>query len=192
MLKVVSGSAKGTLLLDVNKETTRPITSRIKTSLFDKLQFFIADEKIADLYSGTGSMGIEALSRGASYCDFVDIDTDCTEIIKKNLEKTKFADKANVFRGTVREFIAKHTTPDSYRAILYDPPFPIVKDSYDQITSELISMIPLLKSEGAVIFRHPQNFYKSMAEYEVISQKEYGINQITILTPLLTTVDQDG
>lgn len=188
MLRVVSGLAKGTLLLDVNKETTRPITSRIKTSLFDKLQFFIADEKIADLYSGTGSMGIEALSRGASFCDFVDSDTDCISVINHNLEKTKLMNKANVFSSSVFEFATKHAKPNTYQAILYDPPFPKVKEAYEQIKNELLSFIPLLKEEGAVIFRHPINTYETISEYEVISQKNYGINQITILTPLLTSV----
>ena len=192
MLRVVSGIARGTLLLDVNKDTTRPVTSRIKTSLFDKLQFFIADEKIADLYSGTGSMGIEALSRGAAFCDFVDMDSDCAEIIKKNLEKTKLVEKAKVFRSSVREFVSKHSAPDSYQAILYDPPFPIVTDSYQQIREELLSFIPLLKEEGAVIFRHPRNTFQNMPEYEVISQKEYGISEITIITPILPLAKQDG
>lgn len=185
MLRVVSGLAKGTLLLDVNKETTRPITSRIKTSLFDKLQFFITDEKIADFYSGTGSMGIEALSRGASFCDFVDLDPDCVEVIKKNIEKTNFKNKAKVFKNSVSEFVSQHAIPKNYQVILYDPPFPIVKESYQQIIDELLSFIPLLKEEGAVIFRHPKNSYQTITEFEVISQKEYGINEITILTPLL-------
>lgn len=187
MLRVVSGLARGIILDDVNKDTTRPITSRIKTSLFDKLQFFIADEKIADLYSGTGSMGIEALSRGASNCDFVDLDKDCVAIIHKNLEKTKLVNRANVYGCTVASFVANHAKPNSYQVILYDPPFPLVKDSYAQVKNELLSLIPLLKEEGAIIFRHPCHAYETITEFEVISQKEYGINQITILTPIMAT-----
>lgn len=185
MLRVVSGKARGILLEDVNKDTTRPITSRIKTSLFDKIQFFIQDERIADLYSGTGSMGIEALSRGAAYCDFVDADADCAETIKNNLEKTKLNHIAKVYKCPVKDFLLCHAQPKSYQAFLYDPPFVIVNEQYQQIKSELLAMIPLLKEEGAIIFRHPRFTYEPMNELEVVSQKEYGINEITILTPVV-------
>lgn len=185
MLRVVSGFAKGIFLEDVNKETTRPITSRIKTSLFDKIQFFLADEKVADLYSGTGSMGIEALSRGASFCDFVDQDSDCIHTINKNLKKTKLENKANVVHGTIESFVKNVAMKNSYQVILYDPPFPLVKDAFSVIRQELLSFIPLLKNEGAIIFRHPTYSYETISEFEVISQKEYGISQITILTPFV-------
>lgn len=191
MLRVVSGFAKGIFLEDVNKETTRPITSRIKTSLFDKIQFFIADEKVADLYSGTGSMGIEALSRGAKFCDFVDCDSDCISTINKNLKKTKLENKANVTHGTIENFVKNVAVKNTYQAILYDPPFPLVKDSFSVIRQELLSFIPLLKNEGAIIFRHPTYSYETISEFEVISQKEYGISQITILTPFIADNKND-
>lgn len=191
MLRVVSGFAKGIFLEDVNKETTRPITSRIKTSLFDKIQFFIADEKVADLYSGTGSMGIEALSRGANFCDFVDCDSDCISTINKNLKKTKLENKANVTHGTIENFVKNVAVKNTYQAILYDPPFPLVKDSFSVIRQELLSFIPLLKNEGAIIFRHPTYSYETISEFEVISQKEYGISQITILTPFIADNKND-
>jgi 16S rRNA (guanine966-N2)-methyltransferase len=183
VLRVVSGFAKGIFLEDVNKETTRPITSRIKTSLFDKIQFFIADEKVADLYSGTGSMGIEALSRGASFCDFVDLDSDCVDTIKKNLKKTKLENKGNVHCSAIENFVKNIALKNEYQVILYDPPFPLVKDSFSLIRQELLSFLPILKKEGAIIFRHPTYSYETISEFEVLSQKEYGISQITILTP---------
>jgi len=191
VLRVVSGFAKGVFLEDVNKETTRPITSRIKTSLFDKIQFFIADEKIADLYSGTGSMGIEALSRGASFCDFVDIDGDCIDIIHNNLKKTKLENKAKVYQGSIEGYVKNIAEKNAYQVILYDPPFPLVKNSFSVIKQELLSFIPLLKSEGAIIFRHPTYSFETIPEFEIISQKEYGISQITILTPFIAGTQND-
>lgn len=187
MLRVVSGKARGILLEDVNKTTTRPITSRIKTSLFDKIQFLLQDEKIADLYAGTGSMGIEALSRGALHCDFVDSDNDCIETIKTNLEKTNLNKMAKVHYTSVKDFLICVAVPKSFQLILYDPPFPIVKEHYHQIEEELLAMVPLLKDEGGIIFRHPKFTYQPMPEFEIINQKDYGINEITILTPIINS-----
>jgi len=191
VLRVVSGFAKGIFLEDVNKETTRPITSRIKTSLFDKIQFFIADEKIADLYSGTGYMGIEALSHGASFCDFVDIDGDCVDTIHNNLKKTKLENKAKVYQGSIESYVKNVAEKNVYQVILYDPPFPLVKNSFSVIKQELLSFIPLLKSEGAIIFRHPTYSFETIPEFEIISQKEYGVSQITILTPFIAGTQND-
>lgn len=183
MLKVVSGTARGLQLFDVKKSTTRPITARIKTSLFDMLQPYFVDEPVADFYSGTGSMGIEALSRGASHCDFVDADADCVEIINKNLQKTHLAEKAKVVNNAVYEFV-KNLTATKYKMVFYDPPFPVVQKSYSKLSNEMQKILPFLDSEGAIVFRHPRRLFEVIDGFEVISQKEFGVSEVTILSPV--------
>ncbi len=179
-MKVVSGIARGIILFEVNKSTTRSITARIKTSLFDKLQPFIIDEPILDLYAGTGSMGIEALSRGASSCVFVDRDLDCFLTIQKNVKKTNFEEKSEIIKESVSQFLEKNETR-KFKIILYDPPFPIVKSAYNTISDEISLMKPHLLDDAAIIFRHPMGTFQSIEGFEVLDQKEYGISEITFL-----------
>ncbi|PCJ58841.1 MAG: hypothetical protein COA79_12295 [Planctomycetota bacterium] len=182
MLKVVSGSARGLRLFDVNKSTTRPITSRIKTSLFDMIQPFFIGEPVADLYSGTGSMGIEALSRGATQCDFVDADPDCVEVINKNLEKTNLVKNTSVINSSVSEFL-KNLSNEKYKIVFYDPPFPLVKKSYSHLQKEMQKLLPFIDVDGAIVFRHPKRLFEDVDGFEVVNQREFGVSEVTLLSP---------
>ena len=73
-MRVISGSARGKALLPVPGMATRPTTDRVKENIFNIIQSHVQDAKVLDLFAGTGQMGIEALSRGAAHCDFVDHD----------------------------------------------------------------------------------------------------------------------
>jgi 16S rRNA (guanine966-N2)-methyltransferase len=95
-LRVVAGSAKGKQLLVVPGSTTRPIMDRVKESLFDILRPRIAGMRVLDLFAGSGSVGIEALSQGAAFCTFIDRERRAVGTIKKNLASTGLSDRALV------------------------------------------------------------------------------------------------
>jgi 16S rRNA (guanine(966)-N(2))-methyltransferase RsmD len=95
-MRVVGGSAKGTKLLLVPGRGTRPILDRVKTALFDILRPRIAGSEVLDLFAGSGSVGIEALSQGAARCTFIDRAHQAIATIKRNLARAALADRAVV------------------------------------------------------------------------------------------------
>jgi len=136
-MRVLSGIARGIPLKTVPDMNTRPILDRIKKSLFSILEssVLIGDARVADLYAGTGTQGIEALSRGAEFCLFVEKRADAVALIKENLTKTRLDTRAQVHCGNVREVLESLTresdseTERRFDLILYDPPFSFSRES---------------------------------------------------------------
>ncbi len=122
-MRVVGGTARGKHLIMVPGQGTRPIADRVKTSLFDMLRPRIAGTIVLDLFAGTGSVGIEALSQGAESCTFIDLAPKAIATIKTNLETTGFTGQAEVLRGdglvylrsTQRVFDLIYIAPPQYK-----------------------------------------------------------------------------
>jgi 16S rRNA (guanine(966)-N(2))-methyltransferase RsmD len=104
-MRVVGGSAKGKQLLLVPGSGTRPIMDRVKESLFDILRPRIEGMRVLDLFAGSGSVGIEALSQGAAFCTFIDRERSAVATIKKNLANTGLADRALVLHTDALGFL---------------------------------------------------------------------------------------
>ena len=95
-MQVIAGSAKGRKLKSVPGQTTRPILDRVKTALFDILRPGLAGIRVLDLFAGSGSVGIEALSQGAGECTFIDVEKRAIDTIRENLKITDLAGRAEV------------------------------------------------------------------------------------------------
>ena len=116
-MRVIAGSAKGTRLYGARGYRVRPITDRIKESLFDFLGDAVEGARVLDLFAGVGSLGIEALSRGAAHTDFIEQHRATASSIIKNLERVHLAESGNVMvRGTAEGSIesARHLRFDFY------------------------------------------------------------------------------
>src|SRR5512138_2923525 len=131
-MRVIAGSAKGRQLKAPPTMGTRPMMDRLKTSLFDTLTpFGIAGAQVLDLYAGSGSLGIEMLSRGAEWCDFVEQNSAVVRVIQDNLRTTGLADKAHVYKMPVERFLSTAgragnggaTGSVEYDIIALDPPY---------------------------------------------------------------------
>lgn len=128
-MKVLSGTARGVPLKVVPDFETRPILDRLKKSLFSMLDAasLLLDARVADLYAGTGTQGIEALSRGAEFCMFVEVRPEAVALMQENLAKTRLDKKAEIRRGRVEEVLrdlGRGTDKTKlFDLILYDPPF---------------------------------------------------------------------
>lgn len=96
-MRVISGSARGTKLSSIESSSTRPTLDRVKESLFNIIQNDIQDSVVLDLFAGSGAIGIEFISRGAKKAYFCEYSHEATLFLKKNLEKTKFINKSEVF-----------------------------------------------------------------------------------------------
>ena len=119
-LRVIAGAARGLKLKPAPGNKTRPIMDRVKEALFNIIGSRIRDSNFLDLYAGSGSVGIEALSRGAAYAHFNDIDRQAVQTIHRNLAHTGFKPKATVTRRHALNLIARG--PDRHYQFLYVAP----------------------------------------------------------------------
>jgi 16S rRNA (guanine(966)-N(2))-methyltransferase RsmD len=127
-MRVIAGSARATRLFAPTVSPVRPMLDRVKESLFNLLAGRCEGARVVDLYSGTGSLGIEALSRGAASAVFVEADPDLIPFIRRNLEKTRLADRARIVRGDVRTALPRLQPIGPFDLVLCDPPYETVSD----------------------------------------------------------------
>ena len=128
-LRVISGSARGRKLKSVPGDTTRPITDRVKEALFNILAGDVVGSAWWDLFAGTGAVGIEAISRGASLVRFSDLNRAPIETIKWNLEHCHFSAQADVRRGDAFSMLS--AAPDRQFEFIYIAP-PQYKDMWSR------------------------------------------------------------
>jgi len=149
-MRVIAGQAKGHRLKVPKGTVTRPATDLVKGAIFSILENITGDwEKVIDLFSGSGSLGIEALSRGAGWVDFVEREPKCCAIIKENLKKTKLAEKAHVYCCTVTK--AFSFLDKEYSIILMDPPY---SDSSIGSIIEQLGTSKMVGTDTTVIVTH--------------------------------------
>ena len=123
-MRIISGSARGTSLYTLEGLETRPTLDRIKESLFSIIQNRISNSFVLDLFAGSGALGIESLSRGSEFCVFCDNSYKATNVIKKNIEKTKCTDKAIVYTMDYKKCLEKIKEKKiKFDIIFLDPPY---------------------------------------------------------------------
>lgn len=150
-MRVISGSARGRRLKGPPSQATRPMADKIKGALFNALASLdVQPVRVLDLYAGTGSIGIEALSRGGEWADFVDKGRDQARVIRDNLASTGFADRAAVHQVGVPAYVASYRgTP--YDFIILDPPY---ADPEILATLEAVATSQLVQSGTIVVIGH--------------------------------------
>lgn len=169
MIRVITGIAKGRKLFSPKGLKTRPTTDMVRGALFNVLGNLIIDANIIDLYSGTGALGIEALSRGARNCVFVDNDDECINIIKKNLELTGL--QGIVLKGDAEKVIAK-LKDEKYDIVFADPPYG--KDLARNLLSAL-DKCSILKNFTFVVIQHyKKDVIDEPLNWKKIQTKKYG------------------
>jgi 16S rRNA (guanine(966)-N(2))-methyltransferase RsmD len=172
-LRVISGKAKGRKLKDVPGDTTRPVTDMVKQALFNILAGDVQDSVWWDLFGGTGAVGIEALSRGAAFVRFSELNRLPIETIKANLETTGFTSQAEIRRGDA--FAMLSVTPDREFDYVYIAP-PQYKEMWSKALALLDANTGWLSSESEVIVQiHPREFVElelnNLTEFD---QRKYG------------------
>jgi 16S rRNA (guanine(966)-N(2))-methyltransferase RsmD len=178
-VRVITGKAKGHKLKVPHK--ARPITDRMKSSLFSVLANDVKNKRILDLFAGSGALGIEALSRGAKYCKFVDISRYAKIDIENNLEKTGLEDKAKVTRQKVTPFLHNQEDED-FDIVFTDPPYDFYKHGAQRVSHHINDIIPLVSVGGGIILKHPSD----IEEFNVneclkkADRRDFGKNSITI------------
>ena len=149
-MRVITGKAKGVVLKTPDGMTTRPTTDRVKEALFSMIQFDIPGCKVLDLFGGTGQLGIEALSRGASAAVFVDASEAACKLIRENLRRTKLEPLAKVVRGDYLSYL--RCAKESFDIIFLDPPY---AESFLENSLKCIAEIDILQSNGIIVTERP-------------------------------------
>jgi 16S rRNA (guanine966-N2)-methyltransferase len=172
-LRVIAGKAKGRKLKSVPGDSTRPITDRVKEALFNIIAGDVVDSNWWDLFAGTGAVGIEALSRGASFARFSDSNRIPIETIRFNVEHCGFKSQADIRRGDAFTFLA--SSPDRKFEYIYIAP-PQHQEMWAKALELTDENIKWLTEDGWVIVQIAPKEYKSMAleSLEEFEQRKYG------------------
>ena len=143
-MRVITGSARGCRLETLAGDETRPTSEKVKEGLFSAIQFDIEGRRVLDLFAGSGQMGIEALSRGAAGCIFVDRNTEAVQIIRRNLQRAKLTTNAQVVGTDALSYL---TNPkERFDLVFLDPPY-----ASDLLLPALEKVAPLVNDGGLII-----------------------------------------
>lgn len=149
-MRVITGTARGRKLGELKGMDTRPTTDQVKESMFNILQFDIEGRRVLDLFAGTGQLGIEALSRGAAGCTFVDQRREAVNLIRSNLKHCALSERARVVQGEALGYLSM--AREQYHLIFLDPPYHM--DLLENAIKK-IGEIDILTENGIIICESP-------------------------------------
>ncbi len=172
-MRVIAGKHKGRVLNSFENASTRPTLDRVKESIFSKIQFEVENAVVLDLFAGTGALGLEALSRGAKFCYFVDDNKIAQNLIKKNImllcEQENCKLNSSAFNVALEKFKQENVKFD---VVLLDPPF---KKGLGKVAIEKLTELNLLNKNALIVLecaREEETLqFKNLSEPEI---KEYG------------------
>lgn len=168
IMRVITGTAKGRRLSTLNGNDVRPTTDMVKEAVFSAIQFDIEGRLFLDLFAGSGQMGIEAISRGAKGAVFIDINNEAISVIKDNLQKTSFTDKAKVIKGEYSSFLA--STNERFDIAFLDPPYHI-----GILEKALFEVTKVMNEHGIIVCEHPTEVKvpEKLGEFSLERQRKY-------------------
>ena len=178
-MRVIAGSARGVKLETLEGLDTRPTTDRVKEAVFSMLHQKIMGSTCLDLFSGSGALGIELLSRGAQNVTFVEGNLSLKGIIDKNLEKTRLSIGANVIFSDVYRAL-ETLNGRKFDIILMDPPY---RKGHVANCLSQIAKLDLLKPGGTLVVEHDVNddeIVKHPEYFESLKSKKYGKIGVTV------------
>jgi 16S rRNA (guanine966-N2)-methyltransferase len=180
-MRVIAGSAGG-VRLAVPKHGVRPTMDRVKAAIFSSLGEVIIGARVLDLFAGSGALGIEALSRGATSVIFVEDDRRSAKAIEKNLAKTKL--KGRVRRQNVFDFLRQRSNAEKFQVVFADPPYEKTHRG-ESDTEKLVkneSLPQLLEPTGIfVLEKQPGESLGETKLWRIIRKKRYGATEVLFL-----------
>jgi len=181
-MRVIAGSAGG-IRLAVSKHGVRPTMDRVKGAIFSSLGNAVIGARVLDLFAGSGALGIEALSRGASSAVFVEANRQSAAIIENNLAKTNL--KGRVRQQDVFDFLRHASGAETFDIVFADPPYEKM-ESGDRFTEKLLSneaLSQLVDANGSfVLEKPPAEALPEMKRWSLVRQKTYGATEVLFLS----------
>ena len=183
-MRVIAGSAGG-IRLAVPKQGVRPTMDRVKAAIFSSLGDAMVGSRVLDLFAGSGALGIEALSRGASSVVFVEGERESAEIIESNLAKTKL--KGRVRQQDVFDFLRHASGAEMFDVIFADPPYEKT-EAGERFTEKLLAndvLSQLLDPDGIfVLEKRPAEAFPETRLWRLFRQKTYGATEVLFLSAI--------
>ncbi|MGI8605202.1 MAG: 16S rRNA (guanine(966)-N(2))-methyltransferase RsmD [Verrucomicrobiales bacterium] len=183
-MRIISGRARGIPLLTPGYDI-RPTAGRVREAVFSKLGEIVPRSRVADLFAGSGAYGIEALSREASSAVFVEKNRAACDIIRRNIEKARLADAADIHPRDVYTWL--RTARHRFDLVFADPPFKKSSEDFDHTTALLNSreLAALLASDGIFILESLASREKLEVPptWKLLDQRSYGSSLVSFLQP---------
>jgi 16S rRNA (guanine966-N2)-methyltransferase len=187
-MRIIAGSKRGMKLLGPQSQVSRPITDRVKESLFNVLYKYDLPNGaiVSDLFSGVGSLGLEAISRKARFVTFVEQDPKIISVLKKNIEKADFINDSEVIRANAFKFGAS-LNPDrqQYDLVFVDPPYAASMDvqAGSPLSDLLDSLAPRVTEDAVIVVRTSRkvSLLEQYGEFRVIDRRRWGTMAVALL-----------
>lgn len=190
-MRIIAGKYRGHQLVAFKADHIRPTTDRVKETLFNKLQFDIADAKVADLFCGTGNLGIESLSRDANFCTFVEKNPKSLTITRQNLEKLKVpASSYKIINMDVISFL-KSYKGEPFDIIFADPPF-TEKMAHDVMEAAQVSEAFGPHTQLAIESQAKERMEDRYGHLVRFSKKEFGDKHLSLFCHEEALKDEDS
>ena len=181
-MRVIGGKLRGNLIYNPSDKSTRPLKDMVRESIFNildhssKVSAKINNSKVLDLFSGTGSFGIECLSRGAKNVIFFENYINSLKILKQNILKLKLENKCNIYNFSAYNLENSNLKTEIFDIIFLDPPF---KDSGMQNLIDQIKNLKIANEKSLVIIHRNKKSNDGFSKYlDVIEEKNYGLSKI--------------
>lgn len=172
-MRVITGKARGSILTPLSGEKVRPTTAKVKEAIFSSIQFEVSSAMFLDLFCGSGQMGIEALSRGAGFSIFVDMDFDSIKTTKQNLVNTGLTKQSRVVQMGYESFLAH--TKDEFDIAFLDPPY-----SQHILQNAIPLLVKKMSKNGIILCEHEKTDHLPEKVFDFCLIKQYNYSRISI------------
>ena len=184
-MRIIAGEFRSRKILPPAHDTTRPVTDRVKQSLFDILTPWIDGARVYDCFAGTGSMGLESLSRGAAHATFFEADRSAAALLRKNIATLGVQSRSTVVdRDLFRWFKSTPAPPqpaDKANLIFLDPPYRFLTERPDDLRRLGERIAGHLTDDGVVVFRHDARDSLDLPPLRAVDRRAYGGMAIELL-----------
>jgi 16S rRNA (guanine966-N2)-methyltransferase len=173
-MRIIAGEFRSRKLLAPATEVTRPVTDRVKQSLFDVLTPYVDGARVYDCFAGTGSMGLEALSRGAARVTFFESDRSAAALLRKNIAALGVDRRSTVIERDLFGWFEASGPAGDVDLVFLDPPYRFLRERTEDLRRVASRLSAHLSTEGVVVFRHDSADALELPPMVTFDQREYG------------------
>jgi 16S rRNA (guanine966-N2)-methyltransferase len=180
-LRIIGGELRGKKLTSIKGDRTRPTADRVREAVFNILAFHIPRATVLDLFAGTGALGIEALSRGASSAVFIDNSHEALSVIKKNIHACRFDSRASVLKRDILKPLGKMTDGHNFNLVLLDPPY---HKNFIRPAFLALEISNQLRKNTRIVVEHSvlEKIPEDIRGFNLEDQRKYGKTVVSFLS----------
>jgi len=189
-MRIIAGEFRSRKLLAPATDATRPVTDRVKQSLFDVLTPHLDAARVYDCFAGTGSMGLECLSRGAAHATFFEADRSAAALLRKNIAALDVNDRTTVVDRDLFKWFETSAAKGDVHLVFLDPPYRFLRERAEDLRRVASRLGEHLGEAGIVIFRHDAADALDLPPFATFDRRDYGGMTIELMRRILPKGDQ--